>query len=178
MIMNESLTPQQAEMLSIFQAHMNAELEGNLEMTMETMSENPHLNHVPVMAGGEGRDGVRQFYRNHLVGKFFPPDVKITSVSETIDSNRIVDELVISFTHTVKIDWLLPGIEPTGKPLLIAFVVIVGFERNKISYEHIYWDQASVLVQIGLLNRVGLPVTGSESAEKILNPGLPSRTAY
>ena len=70
--MNESLTPQQAEMLSIFQTHMNAELEGNLEITMETMSENPHLNHVPVMAGGEGRDGVRQFYRNHLVGKFFP----------------------------------------------------------------------------------------------------------
>jgi carboxymethylenebutenolidase len=178
MIMNESLTPQQAEMLSIFQTHMNAELEGNLEITMETMSENPHLNHVPVIEGGEGRDGVRQFYRNHLVGKFFPPDVKITPVSETIGSNRIVDELVISFTHTVKIDWLLPGIEPTGKPLLIAFVVIVGFEGSKISYEHIYWDQASVLVQVGLLNHVGLPVTGSESAEKILNPGLPSRIAY
>jgi carboxymethylenebutenolidase len=70
------------------------------------------------------------------------------------------------------------GIEPTGKPLLIAFVVIVGFEGSKISYEHIYWDQASVLVQVGLLNHVGLPVTGSESAEKILNPGLPSRIAY
>jgi carboxymethylenebutenolidase len=115
MIMNESLTPQQAEMLSIFQTHMNAELEGNLEITMETMSENPHLNHVPVMAGE--KEGMESDNFTESPGrKIFPPDVKITPVSETIGSNRIVDELVISFTHTVKIDWLLPALNRRGNP--------------------------------------------------------------
>jgi carboxymethylenebutenolidase len=176
--MNELLTAAQQEMLSVFQKHVNAELEGDLYTTMETMSENPHLNHVPVMAGGEGKEGVRKFYHDHLVGKFFPPDVKMTSVSQTVGSDRIVDEMVISFTHTTKIDWLLPGVEPTGKPVVVAVVVIVGFDGNKISYEHIYWDQAGVLVQVGLLNPEGLPVTGSETAKKVLDPTLPSRKSY
>jgi len=167
------MTPQ--AMIDLFQKHVNAELAGDLDTTMATMSDNPHLNHVPTMAGGVGRDGVRAFYRDHLVGKFFPPDVKMTSVSRTIGDDQIVEELVISFTHTRAIDWLLPGVAPTGKPVEMAVAVIVGFKEGKISYEHIYWDQAGVLVQVGLLDPKGLPVTGVESARKIVNPSLPPR---
>jgi carboxymethylenebutenolidase len=87
---------------------------------MNTMSDDPHLNHVPTMAGGVGRDGVRAFYRDHLVGKFFPPDVKITNVSSTAGQDQIVEELFISFTHTTPIDWLLPGVPPTGKNVEMA----------------------------------------------------------
>jgi carboxymethylenebutenolidase len=169
------LSSAQQAMVELFQKHVNAELAGDLDTTMETMTEDPHLNHVASMAGGVGRDGVRAFYRDHLVGKFFPPDVKMTNVSRTVGHDQVVEELVISFTHTTAIDWLLPGVSPTGKPVEMAVVVIVGFKDEKISHEHIYWDQAGVLVQIGLLNPTGLPVTGAESARKVLDPKLPPR---
>jgi carboxymethylenebutenolidase len=162
-------------MLDLFDKHVNAELAGNLDVTMATMSDTPHLNHVPTMAGGVGRDGVHAFYRDHLVGKFFPPDVKMTSVSRTVGETGIVDEVVISFTHTTAIDWLLPGVAPTGKPVEMAVAVIVGVKDGKITHEHIYWDQASVLVQIGLLDPKGLPVAGVDVARKVANPSLPSR---
>lgn len=165
----------QQEMIDLFQKHVGAELAGDLDTTMATMNENPHLNHVPTMAGGVGREGVRAFYRDHLVGKFFPPDVKMTGVSRTVGEDQVVEELVISFTHTTVIDWLLPGVAPTGKPVEMAVAVIVGFKDGKISHEHIYWDQAGVLVQVGLLNPAGLPVSGAESARKVLDPKLPPR---
>ena len=95
--------------------------------------------------------------------------------SRTVGLDRVVEELVISFTHTTPIDWLLPGVPPTGKSVEMAVVVIVGFKDGKISHEHIYWDQAGVLLQIGLLNPGGLPVTGAASARKVLDPKLPPR---
>jgi carboxymethylenebutenolidase len=170
-----TLSSAQHAMVELFQKHVSAELAGDLDTTMETMTEDPHLNHVASMAGGVGRDGVRAFYRDHLVGKFFPPDVKMTSVSRTVGQDQVVEEQVISFTHTTPVDWLLPGVAPTGKPVELAVVVIVGFKDGKISHEHIYWDQASVLVQVGLLNPANLPVTGVESARKVLDPKRPAR---
>lgn len=170
--MDNSENSRQA-MIDLFQRHVQAELEGNLEMTMATMTESPHLNHVPTMMGGVGRDGVRAFYRDHLVGKFFPPDVTMTAVSRTVGESQIVEEMVISFTHTTEIDWMLPGVKPTGKQVEAAFVVVVGIKDGKVSHEHIYWDQASVLVQIGLLDATGLPVVGAEAARKVLDPGPP-----
>lgn len=169
------LSEKQKQMVALFEKHVGAELEGDLATTMATMSEAPHLNHVPTMAGGVGQQGVREFYRDHLVGKFFPPDVKMSSVSRTVGEDQVVDELFISFTHTTVIDWLLPGVAPTGRPVEMAVAVIVGFKDGKITHEHIYWDQAGVLVQIGLLDPTGLPVTGAESARKVVNPKLPSR---
>jgi carboxymethylenebutenolidase len=167
-----TLSAEQKAMVALFQQHVGAELAGDLETTLNTMSGDPHLNHVPTLAGGVGREGVRVFYRDHLVGKFFPPDVKMTTVSTTVGLDQVVEELVISFTHTTPIDWLLPGVAPTGKFVEMAVVVIVGFKQGKISHEHIYWDQASVLVQAGLLDAEGLPVSGGESARKVLNPKL------
>ena len=157
-------------MIELFQKHIDAEAAGDLETTMATMTADPYVNHVPVMVGGFGYDGVRAFYRDHLVGKFFPPDMEMTPVSRTVGDAQIVEELVIQFTHTTPIDFILPGVSPTGKRVEIAVVVIVGFKDGKISHEHIYWDQASVLVQIGMLDPKGLPVTGVESARKVLNP--------
>src|SRR5665811_182184 len=132
------LSEQQQQMAALFQKHVGAELDGDLDTTMDTMSADPHLNHVPTMAGGVGQQGVRAFYRDHLVGKFFPPDVKMTSVSRTVGEDQVVDELFISFTHTTAIDWLLPGVAPTGKVVEMAVAVIVGFKDGKISHEHIY----------------------------------------
>jgi len=158
---------------AIFERHMQAELAGDLDATLETMAPDPHLVNVPTMVGGAGPAGVRQFYANRLVGQFFPPDVTFTTLSRTHSPERLVDELIIRFTHTDPIDWMLPGVAPTGRFVEVAFVVIVGIKDDAVSYEHIYWDQASVLVQLGLLNPDGLPVVGSGSVAKLLQPSLP-----
>ena len=170
------LTPEERQAIAaVFEKHVAAELAGDLETTMATMTAAPHLNHVPTMMGGVGREGVRAFYRDHLVGKFFPPDVTMTTVSRTVDEHRIVEELVITFTHTAEIDWMLPRVKPTGRRVEAAFVVVGGIENGAVSNEHIYWDQASVLVQIGLLDPTGLPVCGVESTRKVVDPTRPAR---
>jgi carboxymethylenebutenolidase len=174
--MTDEYSEAESAMIDLLEKHVNAELAGDLDTTMATMSENPHLLNIPNMMGGNGYDGVRNFYKNHLVGKFFPPDVAMNRVSLTVGSNQIVEELVISFTHTMEIDWLLPGVAPTGKAVEIGVVVIAGVKDKKLTHEHIYWDQASVLVQVGLLERDSLPVCGAESAKKLLDPSIPNRT--
>ena len=163
----------QRKLDAIFNAHMDAELSGDLDKTLETMAPNPHLVNVPTMVGGHGAESVRTFYAKRLIGQFFPPDVNFETISRTYSQERLVDELIISFTHTTRIDWMLPGIKPTGKHVEVVFVVIVGIEGEKVSYEHIYWDQANVLVQLGLLDPTGLPVTGTGAAAKLRNPSLP-----
>jgi carboxymethylenebutenolidase len=130
-----ALTVEQQAMVALFQRHVEAELAGDLDATMATMTDDPHLNHVPTMAGGVGRRGVQAFYRDHLVGRFFPPDVTMTNLSRT-GQDQVVDEIAINFTHTQQIDWLLPGVPATGKHVEMAVAVIVGFRDGKISHEH------------------------------------------
>ena len=154
---------------AVFDDHVAAEFVAeDLDATMATMSADPYVNHVPVMTGGVGFEGVRSFYRSHFIGKW-PADVELTPVSRTVGEDQVVDELVLSFTHDVEMPQLLPGVPPTGKPVRLAFCVVVKFEDGKVAHEHIYWDQASLLVQVGLINRAGLPVTGAEQAENVLD---------
>lgn len=142
----------------VFEVHMQAELRADLEGTMATMVEQPHLINLGSGTGGSGADGVREFYATHLIGQFFPPDVEFIPISQTMDAERLVDELVIRFTHTETLGHLLPGVAPTGRRVEIALVVIAGVNNGKVAFEHIYWDQASLLAQLGLLDPSGLPV--------------------
>jgi len=145
----------------------------NTDDTLETMVADAYVNHVPVMTGGVGHDELREFYSKRFIPQM-PPDTSMTPVSRTIGVDRVVDEMVFEFTHTIKMDWMLPGVEPTGKHVKVVLVVIVHFRDGKLAHEHIYWDQASVLAQLGLIDSQKLPVAGVESAEKVLNPKLPS----
>lgn len=145
------------------------------EDTLKTMVADAYVNHVPVMTGGVGHDELREFYSTRFIPQM-PPDTSMTPVSRTIGVDRVVDEMVFEFTHTIKMDWMLPGIEPTGKHVKVALVVIVHFRDGKLAHEHIYWDQASVLAQLRLIDNAALPVAGVESAEKVLDPRLPSNT--
>jgi carboxymethylenebutenolidase len=157
----------QEKLGDIFDKHIEFEFDKeDVDATMTTMTEDPYVHHIPTLAGGVGYNGVYNFYTNHFVGKM-PKDWKITNVSRTVGKDQVVDELIISFTHDREIDYLLPGITPTGKYVEIPHVVIMKFKNNKISHEHIYWDQASVLVQIGLLDSDGLPVTGVQQTNKL-----------
>jgi carboxymethylenebutenolidase len=142
----------------------------NTDDTLETMVVDSYVNHVPVMTGGVGHEELREFYSKRFIPQM-PADTAMTPVSRTIGVDRVVDEMVFEFTHSIKMDWMLPGVEPTGKHVKVALVVIVHFRDGKLAHEHIYWDQASVLVQLGLIDSTKLPVVGVESAEKVLNPG-------
>ena len=136
---------------------------------MATMTASPVVIHVPVMTGGAGQEEVRHFYGTSFIPGH-SPDIEMVPVSRTVGQDRIVDELVARFTPTVEVPWLLPGIQPTGKRVEIAVVVIVELEGGKIATERIYWDQASVLAQLGLVDAARLPITGRDSAEKVLRP--------
>jgi carboxymethylenebutenolidase len=143
------------------------------EDTLQTMVPDAYVNHVPVLTGGVGHDQLREFYSKAFIPQM-PPDTSMTPVSRTIGVDRVVDEMVFEFTHTIKMDWMLPGLAPTGKHVKVPLVVIVHFRDGKLAHEHIYWDQASVLAQLGLIDTQNLPVAGVESAEKVINPALPS----
>jgi carboxymethylenebutenolidase len=161
----------------VFDAHTAAEFQTrDIEATMATMSGTPHVTHVPTMTGGHGADAVRSFYDTWFIGKW-PEDTKITLVSRTAGESQLVDELILSFTHDCEMPAILPGIKPTGRKVAVPTVVIVGFDQdNKITHEHIYWDQATMLVQLGLLDPSALPVTGAEQASRLIDPTLPSNT--
>ena len=160
----------------VFDTHMAAEFQTrDIEATMATMSHTPDVTHVPTMTGGHGRDDVRNFYDTWFIGKW-PDDTVVTPLSRTVGENGLVDEVIITFTHDCEMPALLPGIKPPGRKVTIPFVVAVGFEGDKISYERIYWDQASMLTQLGLLDKSALPVTGAEQAARLLDPNLPSNT--
>jgi carboxymethylenebutenolidase len=160
--------------VALWDAHCRYEFETrDVDATMATMVAEPYVNHIPTMAGGVGYDGVKRFYKDHFIGKN-PPDTEVVPVSRTIGVDSIVDELIFCFTHTTPVDWMLPGIAPTGRRVEVPLVAIVKFQDGKIAHEHIYWDQASVLVQIGKLDPQGLPVAGIETARKVRDKTLPS----
>jgi carboxymethylenebutenolidase len=139
----------------------------DVEATMQTMVAEPYVWHVPSMAGGAGHEDVREFYATQFIGRM-PGDIGIHPVSRTIASGRVIEEIVVEFTHDVEMPWILAGLAPTGRKVRVPFVVVMGFEGDSIAFERIYWDQASVLSQIGLLDSSRLPVSGVEQAERLL----------
>ena len=159
-----------AESLSlgaVFDEHVRREfVDRDVNATMKTMVTEPYVYNVTNMTGGFGGQGVRRFYSEHFIGQI-PKDATVTPISRTIGNDQVVDELIVSFTHDR--EWyLLPGIPPTGKRVELPTVVVMKFENGKVAHEHIWWDQASLLVQVGLLDPANLPVVGVEQARKLL----------
>ncbi len=166
--------PADHDLVALWEAHCRYEFESrDVGATMATMVAEPYVNHVPTMTGGVGHDQLKRFYKYHFIGGN-PEDTTLTPVSRTVGADQIVDELLFSFTHTSEVDWMLPGVAPTGRRVEIPLVAIVRFQDGKVAHEHIYWDQASVLVQVGLLNPAGLPVAGVETARKVVDKSQPS----
>ena len=138
------------------------------EATLATMVENAYVNHVPVMTGGYGKEALRAFYSRDFISKM-PPDTALTPVSRTVGTDQLVDEMIFSFTHTEEMPWMLPGVPPTHKRVQVPLVVVVRFRDGKLAHEHIYWDQGSVLKQIGLISDASLPIFGAETAQKVVD---------
>ena len=164
----------EAEMVRLWQLHTQLEFDTrDAVATVATMSPNNYVNHVPVMTGGRGHDEMVEFYGKHFIPKM-PADTTLRLLARTVGKDRLIDEFVFSFTHDIEMDWMLPGVPPTNRKVEVPMVAVVQFEGNEIACERIYWDQACVLVQIGLLDPTGLPVTGVASARKFEDHSLPS----
>ena len=159
-----------SDIVEVWEDHTNQEFaQKNPEAAMRTMTDRPLVNHVPVMTGGVGRKGVAQFYRDHFIGQS-PSDFALEPISRTVGETSLVDEFICRFTHDMVMDWMLPGVRPTGCQVQLPVVAVIGFESGRIAFERIYWDQASLLVQIGLLDPSGLPVTGVAAAAMVTDP--------
>ena len=167
-----NLTPAQETLRHLWEEHVRYEFAThNTEDTLATMVDDAYVNHVPVLTGGVGRNELREFYSKRFIPQM-PPDTEMIPVSRTISEEQLVDEMVFKFTHTIRMDWMLPGVAPTGKRVEVPLVAIIRFRDGKLAHEHIYWDQASVLVQLGLIDSSKLPVAGVETARKVLDPTL------
>lgn len=152
---------------AVLDEHLRDEFElHDADATMTTMTADPYLHHVPVLTGGVGREAVHRFYRDDFVSAW-PKDTETQRISRTVGANRVVDEVIVSFTHDTAMPFMLPGVEPTGRAVDLPHTVVVGFEDGKVAHERVYWDQACVLAQIGLLHPGELPLTGAEQARAL-----------
>ena len=170
----EVFTTEEQGLIEVLERHMSSEFERHdADEAISTMTESPVLTHVPVATGATGREALRAFYATKFC-PFLPPDAELQLLTRTVGQNRIVDEFVLRFTHSVRMDWFAAGIEPTGRRLEVPHVAVIQFEDGKIASEHIYWDQATVLVQLGLLEPKELPVIGAEQTHRLTDPGAPA----
>jgi carboxymethylenebutenolidase len=173
-VSDSQLSREQQAMEKLWEEHLASEFKSkSAEAAIKTMVDRPSVNHVPVMTGGVGRKQLTHFYDRYFIPQM-PPDTQITPVSRTIGHDRLVDEFVIKFSHSLQMDWLLPGVPPTNKQVEVAIVTVIQFQDGKMALERIYYDQASILVQVGLLDPEKLPVAGVEIARKVLDDQLPS----
>jgi carboxymethylenebutenolidase len=164
---HQELTQAQQALIDNLKAHAEAELvDRDVEATLETMATNPYIFLAPSLTGGDGPEGVRRFYTGVL--GHMPKDFARTPVTRTVGTDRVVIEEILSFTHDVVMDWMVPGVPPTGKRVELPLVVVCTFKDGKLESERAYWDQASMLMQLGVLDASGLPVTGAETVRKLL----------
>ena len=163
-----SAAGQVSDLGALLDGHIAREFaDRDVDATMKTMVPAPYVHCVPIMTGGSGGEGVRRFYSEHFVNQI-PKDAKVTPISRTVGKDQVVDEFIVSFTHDTQWDYLLPGVPPTGKKVELPHVLVMRFENGKVAHEHLWWDQASLLVQVGLLDPAKLPVAGVEQARTLL----------
>jgi carboxymethylenebutenolidase len=155
-------------LLEVWQQHNYSEwIMKDAKAALATMSDDPHVLMVPIAIGGRGRDGVYDYYHDHFLAHL-PADIRSVPISQVVGTDTLVEEAVFQFTHDQVMDWLIPGVPPTGKHVEVGVVAVVKFEDGKIASEHLYWDHASVLAQVGVLDPAAVPVKGVESARALL----------
>ena len=168
-LLRHAIGPYNVDLEGLWDQHMmHVFSTGDVNAAMDGMVSNPHITYVPTLVGGVGYENLYRFYKNYFVGRN-PPSLRVTLVSRTVGSDRVVDEIVVKFRHTCEVTWMLPGVAPTGKEVEVAMVTIVCIRGGRLFHQHTYWDQAGVLVQLGLLEKGALPVVGVQSAAKIMD---------
>lgn len=138
----------------------------DVDATMSTMVAQPYVLNLPTLVGGQGQVDVRRFYTEDFIPTL-PADIALEPVSRTVGAERVVDEMIVTMTHDRALPWLLPEVAATGARIEVPLVAVVRFVDGKIAHEHLWWDQASVLIQVGLLEPSGLPVHGIEVTQRL-----------
>ena len=127
------LTPDQQTLLATWQQHTYAEFVlKDADAALATMTENPYLLMIATGTACVGRAAVREYYADHFLPAI-PPDLELESLSQTIGSDRLVEEMVVRFTHTIEMDWLLPTLRPTGQRAEFIVAAVIGFENGKVA---------------------------------------------
>jgi carboxymethylenebutenolidase len=161
-----------ADLGALFDHHVSSEFAAkDADATMATMTEDPTVIHVPVLTGGRGTDELHDFYRDSFIPAW-PDDVEVEQVSRTVGSERVVDELIMRFSHSREMSFCLPAVAPTGRRVELPLVVVMAFENGRVASEHIYWDQATLLTQIGILDATNLPITGAIQAHALVDSAV------
>ena len=143
-----------ADLQKIWAEHIAGEFTiKDVDYTLATMVEDAYVNHMPVNTGGRGKEQLRRFYRDDFIPSW-PDDLEMTLTNRVLGESHIVEELHLRFTHKRQMNWFLPNVPPTNKVVDIDLVVVVQFRGDKLACERIYWDQATVLRQVGLLGNV------------------------
>ncbi len=161
-------TDAEQALINVWNAHTAAEFEQkDADAAIATMTDHPVLVHVPVGTGASGRAALRQFYAEVFIPQM-PADTELQLLTRSVGQNRVIDEFILHLTHSLRMDWFAPGIEATGRRLAVPHVAIIAFDDGKIASEHIYWDQATVLLQMGLLDK-NLPVMDGSQCDRLLD---------
>ena len=164
----KNLTPDQQTMLATWQQHTYAEFVlKDADAALATMTENPYVLFIASGVVRVGRAAVREYYANKFLPNI-PPDLEVTTLSQTFGDDRIVEEMAVRFTHTIDMDWVLPGVRPTGRKAEFIIAAFIQFAGGKIAHEHIYWDHATALSQLGVLDHP-LAMGGMRSAAELLS---------
>jgi carboxymethylenebutenolidase len=157
-----------AQLLEVWQQHTYSEfVMRDAKAALTTMTDNPHVLLVPVATGGQGREGVYTFYANSFLAQL-PTDFVPIPIAQVVGQDYIVEEAVHVFTHDLVMDWMIPGVPATGKRVEVAVVGMIRFENGKIASEHLYWDHASVLAQLGVIDPAKVPVQAADSVRTLL----------
>jgi carboxymethylenebutenolidase len=160
------LTSDQQPLVAAWQQHTYAEFVlKDADAAIATMTENPYLLMIATGTACIGRAAVREYYADQFLPAI-PPDLELASLSQTIGSDRLVEEMVVRFTHTIEMDWLLPTLRPSGRRAEFIIAAVIGFEDGKVAHEHIYWDQATLLSQMGVLDHP-LAAAGTGSVRQL-----------
>jgi carboxymethylenebutenolidase len=168
-----AFSSEEERLIKVWEAHTAAEFEHkDADAAMATMTDHPVLVHVPVGTGASGREALRRFYAEIFIPQI-PPDMALQLLTRTVGQDRVIDEFIVEFTHTLRMDWFAPGVAPSGRRLRVPHVGVIAFERGKIASEHIYWDQATVLLQLGVVTEA-IPILGEGQADRLLDPGAPA----
>ena len=164
-----SFNASEQTLIDVWETHMRAEFElKDADAAIDTMTDNPVLIHVPVGTGATGKEALRKFYAEQLI-PHTPEDTRLELLTRNVTKTHVIDEFILHFTHSMRMDWYIPGVDATDIKLSIPHVAVIAFEEDKISSEHIYWDNATVLKQLGLLDP-SLPVLGQDQKDRLINP--------
>jgi carboxymethylenebutenolidase len=162
-----------ARLAAAWDQHVTAEFETrDAVASVATMTDDTVLIHVPTGTGGRGKAAVERFYAEHFIPAW-PDDVSVEPISRSVGTDTLVDEMLITCTHHRVMDFWLPGLAASGRRIELPTVAVVGFRGEQISFERIYWDQASLLVQVGALDRGAAPMLGAEQAGFLTDPAAP-----